>query len=854
MSEVEYVLRIVLRLRDEATRKLAAVAAEVESMNKSFDGSTAKMNAFNTSVLSISDNVEGLTDRMSNLHSVIQKFGDDSDLDHIAASVDRAGESLERVGLLRQALQHGEAKITVVHQEEQGVGRTGRAPIEQAFQSIIDRAQQAFHAGEEPNRPFVRGTKEQLNEMFEVVEGVNKSGKKMFQVLDRTTGELLGQRAREQRLDALQQKLYRDRIGNQQKLAQEEAQREENADLLNAQRQVLDIAIKEAQARGTIVDDLKQEVAARQQRESGQQEEIVARQQNTEAIKKETVSHVEAAPQHPLQQAEEEDPTAARNRTRLEEFNRLRARAADIGIQTEDRSITVLKELITKRERQIKNIDDANTIMRGDVFSIQDLGQTLRIVNERLKIIAGGGFRSFDAATDAMNLMAKFQVDTVTEAREAEREWIGGKRLERVIVGKRADVEEEATQAVKEETALRKQNIDVSKPQLAAYDKLNKAQQDYVDGITDEVLAIKDTQNKTFRVTTALRETEDHLINWVETLDKAGRSTNAFEQKISKEALRKPTPPIGGGAPGDDSGFARLIANQRQILEDLSRQIREFSADVLQEHRENITHNEQLQRVLDQMTEASRKLGALEAAKERAEAAGPRIAATGGGGEPPGRRPQTAEGVFDDDQERAFEKHKRKVNELGAEFQRLMHTLDALRNNFASGRIEEDEFFHTAERLSSEFEKLSRRAPVDFAEKIGFEFKKAAEATKQQVERFKELAGQNVVLRDLMQLTEQAAGRMNKFTDSLDDLTTSADVSRGAMVILRREGERMRDLSLTDLTTELETANTRLRDLKAEAARAGSTRHTVHEEAGKRSATSHQPRASTALCSVRNTP
>src|SRR4051812_6920050 len=183
MSEVEYVLRIVLRLRDEASRKLATVAAEVEALNKNFDSSTAKMSAFNSSLLAISDNVDSVSDRMEHLHSVVRQFGETDDLDHIATAVDRAGESLERVGLLRQALQHGEATITVVQQEERATRRVGREPIEQAFQNIVNRAQQAFSAGEEPKRPFVRGTTEQLNEMFEIVEGVNKNGKKMFQVL-----------------------------------------------------------------------------------------------------------------------------------------------------------------------------------------------------------------------------------------------------------------------------------------------------------------------------------------------------------------------------------------------------------------------------------------------------------------------------------------------------------------------------------------------------------------------------------------------------------------------------------------------------------------------------------------------
>jgi hypothetical protein len=188
--------------------------------------------------------------------------------------------------------------------------------------------------------------------------------------------------------------------------------------------------------------------------------------------------------------------------------------------------------------------------MRGELFSIQDLGTTLRIINERLKIISGGGFRSFDAATDAINLMAKFQVDTVAEAREAEREWIGGKRLERVLIGKRAEVDQEAIEAVKEETNVRRQTIDVSKPELAAFDAMNKKQADYVESLEVQVLKIKQLDKNIFQVTTAFKETETQLINLVETLDKAGKvvAPKTFQQTLPKQPLTKP--PIAGGSPG----------------------------------------------------------------------------------------------------------------------------------------------------------------------------------------------------------------------------------------------------------------------------------------------------------------
>jgi DNA repair exonuclease SbcCD ATPase subunit len=288
---------------------------------------------------------------------------------------------------------------------------------------------------------------------------------------------------------------------------------------------------------------------------------------------------------------------------------------------------------------------------------------------------------------------------------------------------------------------------------------------------------------------------------------------------LTPEGFRQP-PPVTGGAPGggfgDDSGFARLIDNQKQILERLREQLGGFSADVLQAHRDNVEHNVELQNVLDQMTAAFRKLGSLEAAQGQAEAARP---ATGGGGtKPPTRRLKTAEEFSDDDQERTFRDHERKVRSLETTFERLTHELDTLRHELGTGKIAEDDFFLSSQKLRQEIEKLVRLAPADFGSKLGIQFKRASDEIQNQIDKFKRLAEQNVVLRDLMNIAEQAEGGINKFTDSFDDLTQSVDASRGAMVILRREGDRMRGLDLRDLTTELETAQQLLLSLKSTSA------------------------------------
>ena len=111
-ESAEYILRIILRLRDDASRKLAQVRAEVQGLENDIDGLGSKMHSLNTSMGTFADNVGDFESNLTRLRTVIHQIGEDEDFfDKMAESAERASEAMEKLGISR-----GRATGTVVVQ------------------------------------------------------------------------------------------------------------------------------------------------------------------------------------------------------------------------------------------------------------------------------------------------------------------------------------------------------------------------------------------------------------------------------------------------------------------------------------------------------------------------------------------------------------------------------------------------------------------------------------------------------------------------------------------------------------------------------------------------------------------
>src|SRR4051812_36591124 len=72
MNEVEYILRIVLKARDELAGALKAAREELRLFANATNSHTSKINAFNESMAKMDKNVEGITNKFREWRAVIE--------------------------------------------------------------------------------------------------------------------------------------------------------------------------------------------------------------------------------------------------------------------------------------------------------------------------------------------------------------------------------------------------------------------------------------------------------------------------------------------------------------------------------------------------------------------------------------------------------------------------------------------------------------------------------------------------------------------------------------------------------------------------------------------------------------
>lgn len=101
MNEVEYILRIVLKARDELAGALKRAREELRLFANAADSDTKKINALNESLKNLSINAENITDKFREWRDILRGAGDDSaktkrSVDSLVKSVDETGKATKR--------------------------------------------------------------------------------------------------------------------------------------------------------------------------------------------------------------------------------------------------------------------------------------------------------------------------------------------------------------------------------------------------------------------------------------------------------------------------------------------------------------------------------------------------------------------------------------------------------------------------------------------------------------------------------------------------------------------------------------------------------------------------------------
>ena len=96
MNEVEYILRIVLKARDELASALAKARTELRGFARDAEANKSKIDAFNTSMENMSTNVDNITDKLREWRTVLQ--GSSDDIGKTKKSFDDLGKGVEAAG------------------------------------------------------------------------------------------------------------------------------------------------------------------------------------------------------------------------------------------------------------------------------------------------------------------------------------------------------------------------------------------------------------------------------------------------------------------------------------------------------------------------------------------------------------------------------------------------------------------------------------------------------------------------------------------------------------------------------------------------------------------------------------
>src|SRR4051812_6531411 len=104
MNEIEYVLRILLRARDETAAAFKSARTELRLFVNAADDGAAKIDKFNKSMSTMEKNMDGVAKKMREWRTVIHGLGDDND--ESAKSIAKVGKETDNyVKKTQQAVQ-----------------------------------------------------------------------------------------------------------------------------------------------------------------------------------------------------------------------------------------------------------------------------------------------------------------------------------------------------------------------------------------------------------------------------------------------------------------------------------------------------------------------------------------------------------------------------------------------------------------------------------------------------------------------------------------------------------------------------------------------------------------------------
>ena len=93
MNEVEYILRIILRARDETAKAFQAAREQLRLFVKAADDGSAKLDKFNKSMKTMENNMDSLTTKLREWRTVMQGLGDEND--EAAKSIAKVGKETD---------------------------------------------------------------------------------------------------------------------------------------------------------------------------------------------------------------------------------------------------------------------------------------------------------------------------------------------------------------------------------------------------------------------------------------------------------------------------------------------------------------------------------------------------------------------------------------------------------------------------------------------------------------------------------------------------------------------------------------------------------------------------------------
>lgn len=719
MDTVEYILKIILRLRDEASKKLAAVRSEVKGIGTDAKSSQAKLDGLNSSVSSLTRRLGGLQNRLTEIRTSIRQLGDDDDFDHLAESV---GKAVDKLNTLTELRNRGGGIIRIVGggDEEEQPGDRQRQVLTKLRQLEANRERRQEEESQRQTeilnaqRRRFNKTAVNIDDYFKVVEAVSdkgkNAGKRVFQVIDAATEEVVGERRK----------------------------------LLGARK-------LQGEAFSGVREKQFQNFQIREAEEAAQVE-------STETIKKETTARKRSTSKKQQEEVSVDDTVAAA----AEEAGSRRR----VARKKEKEASTVTPETRTDTENVRRAVSDAGSSIRKGAehlrFHVEQVGERFQIIDSESNTVFRRGFKSFENAIDKLSdlgiLFEKLDPDA-------------GQELTDEIKGLAIRVREgrNTFEVFNEETGnvIRR---------YKTYERASDAASEMMDLRTtteeDLIAALRSGNRRTKR---------DPAVVLLERLDKEEAEVKQAEIDSTRRVIEV-----------ND----RVAANSDKLTVEQTK-FRDSLAEVVVDLKVSM---DELGRSVARITTEAEEIDAQGRISRTRHTIGPRgqeierpVSLTI---DPALVRPPVGGGAqFAGGNEDRLARQEKRVKALTNTYDTLVESLNLVRRQFREGALDEEQFFFQTDRIRKAIADLARSAPVDFGEDIGVKFFNAARRIKDEIEQLRQIGENN----DL----GEVARAFDKIKRSVDNVTDGIDLSRGAMTILRREGEQMRGLGLSGLTEEM---------------------------------------------------